>query len=332
MGDVLPPTFAPIGAAASRIVEGTLPVQRISVTDRATWLALRTKDLTASDLGAVAGLDHRRTALRVYAEKAGIITQPDDTDIMRRGRWLEAAVVEALRDQHPDWAIRRAGVYLRDPINRLGATPDVVAIDPARDGIGNIQCKVVSRPIFEAQWPDDRPPLGYELQTLAEAMLMEAAWAMVAALVVDTYTAELVEFEVARHAGAEIRIRKMARDFMAGVDERREPAPVYASDAEVIAAMFPTSEPGKMRDLAGDNHLPELLAELVDLKARIKADTGRREAIETELKSKIGEAEGATLPGWSMTWKPQSRAEHVVPASTFRVLRIRDRRPKEATR
>src|SRR5579885_1406893 len=172
-----------------------MTVERIPITSRDEWLAMRRNDVTASDVAAVCGVDPQRTALQVYAEKIGIFAGRPDEAIMRRGRWLEPAVIEALADLRPEWETRRARVYLRDDTIRIGASPDVVAIDPERDGVGNVQCKVVARPVFLRDWCHDgngdgpvAVPLAYQLQTLTEAMLMGATWAVVAALVIDTYS------------------------------------------------------------------------------------------------------------------------------------------------
>ncbi len=303
-----------------------MAIESYPVTDRASWLALRQRDLTASDIGAVAGVDPSRTPLRVYAEKTGKIGGIDDSDILRRGRWLEAAVIEALRDHYPTWDIRRAGVYLRDPEIRLGATPDAVAIDPARPGIGNIQCKVVSRPIYERDWEDGRPPLKFQLQSLTEGMLVESAWNAVAVLIISTYTADLDLQMVDRHAGAEGRVREITRTFWKNTDAGIEPPPVYSADAEVIEAMHAKVSEGKRVDLSTDNRLQPLLTQRARRKAYIKAATDWVEAADTEIKSKIGDAEEAIVPGFKITWKEQSRAEYTVAAKTFRVLRVTDRR------
>ena len=74
-----------------------------------------------------------------------------------------------------------------------------------------MQCKVIARPIFDRDRknpdPDgrDSPPAMYVLQTLTEAMLWGALKAHIAALVIDTFSAELRMFEVPRHPGAELR-------------------------------------------------------------------------------------------------------------------------------
>lgn len=300
-----------------------MAVEAIRIQDRATWLQLRTQDLTASDIAAVAGVDHRRTPLAVWAEKVGLVPGTADNVMMRRGRWLEPAVVEAMRERHPTWTIKRSGVYLRDPDLRMGATPDAIAEDPERKGIGAIQCKVVSRPIYEAEWEDGRAPLKFEIQTLSEAMLLEAEWAVVAALVIGTYSAELVEHEVPRHVGAEDRIRGIVRTFWEDIAAGRQPRADYARDAETIDTLNREMRPGATVDLTGDNRMPALLAEREIAKAAEKAAREEAKRIEAEIAEKIGAAEEAILPGWKVTRRTQFRDEYVSPAVSFRRLYVK---------
>lgn len=299
-----------------------MPIERIPITDRASWLRLRMQDLTASDIAAVAGVDPRRTPLKVFAEKTGMIPPADDSDILRRGRWLEAAVAEALRDERPTWDIRRAGVYLRDPAIRMGATPDAVAIDPERPGLGAVQFKVVARPVFEREWEEGRAPLKFQVQTLSEAMLIEADWAVVAALVVDTYSAELVVDEVPRHPAAEERIRETVRRFWSDVDAGRQPAPVYAADGEVIATLL-AEDDGTEIDLTADNLLPALLDERAELSETKKAADRRLSEIKTELLFKLGAAAAARVAdGRRITAKTVRRAAYAVEATSYRDVRV----------
>lgn len=306
-----------------------MPIEAIRITDRASWLQLRQQDLTASDVPAVAGLDHRRTPLAVWAEKVGLVPGTADNVMMRRGRWLEPAVIEAMRESHPTWTIKRSGVYLRDPDLRMGATPDAVAEDPARPGIGAIQCKVVSRPIYEAEWEDGRAPLKFEIQTLSEAMLLEAEWAVVAALVIGTYSAELVEHEVPRHEGAEERVRGIVRGFWSEIDAGRQPRADYARDAGTIEALNREMRPGAAVDLSGDNRMPVLLAEREAAKAIASSAKKDIERIEAEIAEKIGAAEEAILPGWRVTRRTQHRDEFISPAVSFRRLWVKKLRTEE---
>lgn len=297
-----------------------MTVEVFKVTDRASWLALRSQDLTASDIGAAVGVDPYKSRLALYAEKTGLLMPQGDNNAMRRGRWMEAAVLAAIREERPDWDVSPSHVYLRDPALRLGATPDAYARDD-KPGLINVQCKVVNRPSYERDWVDG-PPMGYMLQTVTEGMLMDARESIVAALVIDTYTADLFLHPLPRHAGAEERIREIAGQFWANVAAGRVPAADETQDAEVVNALYPQSEADPVLDLSTDNLIRDLLHERTTAKTIVKVEQQRVDEIDVLIKEKLGKHERAELPGWKISWKTQHRKEQIVAASTFRALRI----------
>ena len=302
-------------------------IERFVVTDRDSWLALRSLDLTASDIGAAVGVDPYKSRLALYAEKTGMLMPQADNNAMRRGRWLESAVLAAIREENPDWEVRPAGIYLRDPQLRLGATPDALAATD-QPGVTNIQCKVVNRPSFERDWAAG-PPLHYQLQTLTEGMLLRADQSLIAALVIDTYSAELYLYPVPRHEAAEARVEAIAIRFWEDVAAGRMPPVDYAHDAETIAALFPQSKPEPVLDLSADNRIHELLLHRGIAKAAIAVHESELSIIETEIKAKLGEHERATLPGWNISWKTQHRMESIVRAHDRRPLIITETAEKE---
>lgn len=303
-----------------------MTVEHIRYYDRDTWLALRRHDLTASDIAAVSGVDPYRSALAVFSEKRGLISTTE-TPIMRRGRWLEAAAHMAIVETHPHWKVIDPQTYLRDPDIRLGCTPDRIAEDENVPGLINLQIKSVSRPTFE-RW-QGQVPLNYMLQTACEAMLLDARTSYLCAFVISTYEAELVTFEIPRHAGVEIKLRQTAVDFWRDMDAGLVPKPDFRRDGEVIAALYNQPKPATAIDLSGSNRLGEVLAERAMLKDRIKADSEEVSALENEIKYAIGDSEAGTLPGWRVTWKQQTRRAYTVPESTTRVLRVTDERGEE---
>src|SRR4029077_14355022 len=117
------------------------------------------------------------------------------------------------------------------------------------------------------------------------------------------------------------------KEFWAGVASGIEPAPDFARDAEAVKALTARVKPGEVKDLTGNNELPDLLAARAVMKDAIAGYEARIEAIETELKYHIGEAETATgLLGWRVTYKLEHRKEYTVKARSGRVLRITDKR------
>lgn len=308
-------------------------VERHIIKSEQEWHGWRQKDVTASVAGALLGVHEYTTPFSLWALKSGQIAEdPEESAPMRRGRLLEPVAVEMLREERPNWIIDRGKVYLRDPDVRLGCTPDVFASDPER-GPGVVQIKSVESMIFRKKWMQDgevTPPLWIAVQAIIEAHLTGSKWAAVAPLVIG-HGVDLPIIDIPIHAGVIEKIEEEVRKFWKMVESGKPPHPDYARDGETIARLYAHEAPGKMVDLRGDNLLPGLLDARSILNAEIKDREQKRDAINTEIKAKLGDAEIGMIDGFKVTWKTQKRKEHVVPASEFRVLRVTDQRAtKEA--
>jgi predicted phage-related endonuclease len=315
---------AAAGRDRSAWADGGDPIERRPITDRAEWLAWRMQDVTASDIGALFGVHpYGKSALALWADKQGLTAGLADDPMLRRGRWGEAAVIEMLADERPTWTVRRSKVYLRDRTIRLGGTPDAEAIDPERDGRGAVQCKVISESVFEREWTNGAPPLGFQLQTLTEMMLERASWGAIAALVIERFEWTPVIFELERHEAAEARIRAAVATFWANFEAGLAPALDPEKDAEVVSQIYPRATVKQPPlDLSGDNAIGGQLTRRWRLQRLAKKAQQQVEMIETAIKSKVGPYERAIAPGWRISWKNEPRKGHTVAPSNPRVLRI----------
>jgi len=290
------------------------------IKSRDEWLLWRKDALTASDIGAVAGVDKYKTPLRVYAEKMTEIS-PEESAIMRRGRMFEHAAYGYLQEDHPDWEWMRPNAFYADVDLKLGATPDALATTEDRRLI-NVQIKTVSAPTFEA-W-NDVPPDAYVLQTVCENLLTKADEGILAVMVVSAYGAEIHEFPVPRHQGAELRICDIARDFWSNVKKGVVPRPVYAMDGDVISAMHPPRDDVPVPlDLSTDNRIGDILERRDFCKETIKAAEERIKELDAEIVHKLDGATLATLPGWKITNKITNRKEYTVAAASFPRLLVK---------
>lgn len=332
-------TFKPLGGIAAKIVGDVREamevrqqsgVERIAIKSRADWLSLRHRDVTASEIGGLFGCHPYRSALQIFAEKTGNGMDRGDNSAMRRGRILESAVAAAVAEERPEWEIAKAAEYLRDPVTRIGATPDWYVTD-AKRGRGILETKTAEPSVFERDWRDG-VPLAWTLQCLTQMMLAGAAWGTVAVLVTSRDYPVFI-YDVPRHPGAEAKIIAKVKAFWASVEDGAAPAADFTKDGPAIAAMFPRETLATV-DLSGDNRAPELLERRAQLGEVIKTAEAEKDAIDAEIKQKIGEAQGATLPGWKLSWKSQSRVDtaaiteawnaegRVLPKKDHRVLRV----------
>lgn len=295
-----------------------MSAEQIPIKSRGQWLALRQHDVTASDVAALFGLHPFKTLLQVWLAKTGGDGDQGDNSAMRRGRILEPGIAVAVGEDYPDWRLEKPNVYLRDPLARIGATPDYFVHGDTR-GTGILECKSAAPEWFERDWASG-PPQGYVLQTLTQMMLADAPFGIIACLV-DNRAKDLFLFDVPRHPKAEALIRHKTAQFWAAIAENRIPSPDYRRDAAAILAMFPRDN-GQSADLSKDNRLPLLLDERETLKANLDAGAAKLEEIEAEIKHKMGEHAAAQLPGWKLTYKLQSRKSYTVKETSFRVLRV----------
>lgn len=299
-----------------------MSIERWTITTREEWLARRKPNINGSEVGALFGCSPFLTPFALFADKAGLAELPAlESDVLERGQILEPSIPPAVLRERPDWKIEKATDYLWSPEWRLGCTPDFDVYCPRR-GKGTMQGKTVAGPEFDEKWQDG-PPKYIVLQTLLEGMLSECSWAAIGVLIIrNAYKLERAVFEFERHPGAEAKLIAEAARFWADVEADRLPAPNYAMDGDTIKALFPRDD-GPAIDLSRDNRMPELLQRYEALSAIGNSTEKQLEAVKAEIIEKVGAAALATLPGWKVTYKLQTRKETFIKASSFRVLRVK---------
>lgn len=311
-----------------------MTIQIIPLKDRKAWLAARQKDVTASVIGALfegqdgSSLHPYMTRLGLWLLKTGRAKDDaaDDGAILR-GRILEVAAVEYLRELRPDWTIQhnaRENIYYRDPDARIGATPDVIVECPQR-GRGVVQIKSVEASKYRREWLDSEGvadvPLWIQLQATTEAHMTGAQWAAVCPMVVS-YDLQMPIIDVPLMPGVMEAVRARVDDFWQAIAEDREPIIDYSRDGILLSKMHAIGDPNEAVDLR--ETIPDLVgllsdrAMLVDKKNATEAAIDR---VDTQVKAALGSAEeGFIGDGRSITWRTHRRGTGRE-AVTFRQLR-----------
>jgi len=317
-----------------------MKVRRISLdgVPRSQWLAMRVPNINASEVPTVLGEAHYGSAAELFAEKKGLRPPREDTAILRKGRWGEAAGFEALADECPQWEIRRAKIYVVDDDLRMGCTPDGAAIAPDRQGIGIVQVKVVAAHIFRQRWLDDdsnnlafgdaTPPVPFVLQTLTEMMLTNAEWGVIAVLIVPEYDWHFRLFPVERNAVREqLIIDGVQKFFREHLDPGVMPAFEPQRDQRLIRELYP-QDTGEVISLDTDNRALTVIEELAEVSAACKRLESREDELRTELMGKLGDATYAKCGDRWLSWRATNFKAYSVPAQTRRVFRVHTTKPK----
>ena len=302
-----------------------MKIEKFPANSRADWLAMRKRDVTASEVAALFGAHPYKTALQVFAEKTVAGKSQGDNPAMRRGRILEPGCIVALQELHPDWIVDKCPDYYRAPELRIGATPDYIRTVPADDNFGLpahtqiVECKTVN-PEKWAEWQGG-VPLAYQLQVVVQCKLVGASQGWIA-LLVDNRAKDFELFNVPAHEGAWQRIVAKVSEFWAAVDAGELPKADYSQDRAALAALLPPVSGSAPIDLTGDNRICFLLDQREEARLKAAEMKERVDEIDAEIIEKLAGHEAATAPGWKISHKLQTRKAFTVAASEFPVLRI----------
>jgi predicted phage-related endonuclease len=313
-------------------VDGAMTIRKRRRGSFDEWMSWREPNINASEAGAMfKNVDPFRTPLALYHEKRGEAPVLQETARMRLGRWLEPAVLTALRERHPDWKIDAHHYYYDDPDAHVGCTPDAIVIKP--DGSRHcLQAKVVSKFAIH-KWKEGEDehgmmtvPLSYQLQNVIETSMTGCDAGIVAPLFLEDV--EVYDLAVPRRDDKFEMVKRQSVIFWDMIRNGNPPDLNAAEDAELIKKLYPADD-GSTIDLSEHPkliELRELLLREADLAAKISAANDAmkpfvkaREEMRTIIKSLMGSATTAILPGYQITWKTQSRR-----ASESRVLRIKE--------
>jgi hypothetical protein len=174
----------------------------------------------------------------LWKQKRGDDGQQGSNPSMKRGRWLEPAIAEAVREENPEWAplIKKADSYYRLPELRLGSTPDYFIGEPGAPGTGVLECKSMLPEKFADY--GEAAPLFHTLQVVVQMMTTGAAWGTIAIMTM-TRNLDLHLFAVPRHAAAEAKITEAVAKFWDAVERGEQPPPILPRDYETLIRMFP---------------------------------------------------------------------------------------------
>jgi len=303
-----------------------MTIRARKITDRDEWLnKWRPENINASEAGALFGIDAHCTPLQLYHRKLDDFPN-EETDAMRRGRWLEPAVLKATAELRPDLEIWQPNTYFDDPELKIGCTPDAFATD-SKGRKGVIQAKTVGENVFK-EWCENgevHPPLAYQLQNMVEAIqALRPDFALIGLMIVG-YRVDMRILPVPVLNKTWDVYLKRVKLFWSNFEKRIAPD-VSGMDGDLIRKLYP-GQPGATIDLSRNNRLPEMLERHDELAALLKE--GRKplkpiekeyDGVRTEIKGLMGDAEFAILPGG----KVATLKERTNPGWTARVLHIKD--------
>lgn len=283
-------------------------------TERSEFLAERQRGIGGSDAPVILELSTFKTPLGLWMEKTGRTVETADNAILRRGRRLEPVVIAEYQDE-TGRAVTPGGFRTHEKFPWLIGHLDGLTTGRETEGFleGVLECK--SANAFRVSAWEDEAPLVAQVQLQHYLAVTGLPWGSIAGLLgglVFRYQ------DIERNEEFIGQMLEREAEFWRLVETDTPPEPT-AQDAKAIGQLYAS--------VTGESvHLPPESAEWDRRRLEASAEIKRLEEIKAEAENKlkfaIGHAEAGILPdGAVYTFKTQSRAEHVVKASTFRVLR-----------
>jgi len=296
-----------------------MAIVRINPESEADWLALRERDVTSTEIGALFGVSPYKRAWRLWHDKARPETREKFVTNERVvwGTRLERVVAEGIAEDQ-GWKVRHFPFYCRDEERRLGASYDYEVL--GQDAVLEVKTVAVDqRHTWILEDGREEAPPHIELQLQQQMMLAGKSRGFIGALIGGN---EVVV--IARKADPAIwaEVKKRAATFWAAVATGSEPAPDYMMDADAVIRLHQSVTDGEVLDASENIRLEALVREYKDSGAAADEAEKRKRAAKAEMMELIGQAAKVIGNGFTISAGTTKRAEYVVKATEYRDFRV----------
>lgn len=175
--------------------------------------------MSASKIAGVVGLSQFESRFSVWCRMSGLLDYGTETDIQRRGHYLEPAVAAWFADQMPECQIELTGTFVHPERDWQIATPDRL-VRYLSGHVELLQCKSSAE---DERWgeegTDDIPP-GYRAQVIWEMDTVGVSTCHVAAILPRL---EFRRYVVHYDAEEAAFLREEGRAFLDSLDRGERP-------------------------------------------------------------------------------------------------------------
>lgn len=280
--------------------------ETITPKDEAEWLALRTKDVTSTEISALFGCSPYSTLFEVWTrKKTGQQVELADNERMAAGRHFQESIA-TFAAKRRGWKIKPFTDYMRGTELRIGSSFDyritgVEGDDPSKwDQIDSIlEVKNVDGLAFKQGWiengADLEAPAHIELQVQHQLLVSGLKRAYIAALVGGN-TLKIIE----RLPDPKVQkaIRETVKGFWASIESGHMPEPNLERDAAFIHSLYSHAEPGKVMLAHGNVEIQGIVEEYRKIGDEVSALDKKKDALKAKILMLIGDHEKCVGDGY----------------------------------
>lgn len=265
--------------------------------DEQEWLALRTKDITSTDVAALFGISPYLTEFELWhRKKSGMAGDFQVNERMTWGTRLQDAIAVGIAVDHK-LEVDKMIDYMRIPELRMGSS-----FDYFEGANGILEVKNVDSLAYKDGWIVDganvEAPAHIELQVQHQMLVSGRTQAAIGALIGGN---RVVIIRRKPDLAVAHAIKSKVAKFWESIDANQPPEPNFKEDAAFISRLNGYAEPGKVVNATGDNIIAGLVRDYKEWSAKSESAKNEKDAIKARLLTLIGDAEKVTGDGWSIS-------------------------------
>jgi len=286
--------------------------QTLHPASRQDWLALRSQDLTSTEVSALFGVNPWLTKYELFFQhRDNSIVEIEETNRMRWGKRLEQAIALCAADDK-GWSVKAKTEYIRWPALRLGASFDYEAVVDGEPVI--LEIKNVDSFRFKEGWLVDEDgnveaPPHIEIQLQQQLMLTGYKRGFIIAFVGGN---DIRYLERAADENVQAAIVAEAKKFWELIEKNTPPEPDFARDASFIISLHQSATKGKVLDSSADPVFNEYALAYKAIGEQIKALEIAKSELKAKLLTAAGDAEKVVGPWGSLSLGITNVGEKVV--------------------
>lgn len=244
--------------------------------------------MTASKISAVMGLSAYESPFSLWHRMSGQIPPEPDSDILRRGHYLEPAIRAWFADQHPYHSVETTGTWVNTERPWQAASPDAL-VRYSGDIDALAEFKTAHEDEHWGQAGTDDIPIGYRCQVMWQMDTLGVDTCFVAAL---TRHLEFAEYVVHWNETEALILRDHGQLFMATLAAGERPdIDTHSQTYEAIRALHP-------KIIDGDVELDEATArEFCEAQAALKNAQQTEKRARSLVADELGDAKRAVFAG-----------------------------------
>lgn len=267
-------------------------------------IELRRKGVAASEIAAVAGLSPYATPLQAWSRKLELEGEPETTEAMARGNYLEPALLRWAGDV-TGLVIGPAGTVVRDGSPNVIATPDGYGYEAAMTDPPTHVIEVKAPASTVGDWTDPAiDPQGAPIYYLAQVQWQMLATQIGRAVLAGLVRGHLWVYHVEAHPGLQEQLQARARAWWQHVVNRTPPPPIAPSDAHELARCIRQTTDEIVR-LEGSQavEVAVMLRDYQQAQEALRAAEAQADNAKARILHLVGERAGIEAADMSCTWK-----------------------------